>query len=128
MFKRVRALIAFVLVFSLSACSRGPAPAATVPPSAFVTPTEKPSSTPEDTFTPALAVSPTPGPSATSTPPPPGELLARIGKGEVLFYVFSPDGKTLAVLTPLKREVLHERPVCDHDASGMGGGMARQAF
>jgi WD40 repeat protein len=46
-------------------------------------------------------LSPTITSTYTPTPQPPGELQARFGKGEVLFYTFSPDGEILAVLTPL---------------------------
>jgi WD40 repeat protein len=109
LFGRVITLLAIPALF---ACTLTPTPAlqaTPTPPSS--TETAAPSLQPVDTATSTLvpptetitapAEPPTLSFTPSLTPPPVGELVARLGKGVLLGYAFSPDGKTLAVLTGL---------------------------
>jgi WD40 repeat protein len=98
------------MVLAMAACTGTPPTVAVPTPTAPAPPTETASPTPQPVDTDA----PTPSPSNTPTVPTPtltftststplqaGELFARLGKGILRGYAFSPDGATLAVLTDL---------------------------
>jgi WD40 repeat protein len=113
MFTRIGKVVTSLMVLALLACRLTPTAAPQATPTPLPPLTETASLVPQsvDTATATLAPpsetptvpadTPTVTFTATSTPAPVGELTARLGKGIIRGYTFSPDGATFAVLTDL---------------------------
>jgi len=97
-------MIIVLHVIALAACTNS-TPDEAIPLPTLSQSMETASSSPIATFTleQALTSTSTPSPieALTPTPQPAGQLLARLGKGKFLFFAYSPEGKTIAVLTEL---------------------------